>query len=636
MALAMHPRNKALITLSLALSFLLVANLLITLVNTNRNITMVKNSGLENARQRFQEEIDRDAEVIKGLLCFITKDQALTEAWLRKDRDALLRASLPIFEEIRQDHRVTHFYFHQPDRINFLRVHNPELHGDLIARYTMEQAAKSGGKSQSINELECNPQASYGIELGPFGVFALRVVAPWYIEGELVGYIELGEEIDHVLRRLSGMLKSNLFFIIEKKYLDEEKWYQGAKNILQLTDDSAKKTWGQFDDFVITGQVHDEVISDIARLHLSLEDHDHDKVSRLIVSPGFDIGFLPLIDAERRVVGHVMVPQKTTEYVNILKQMMIWQVAVSFIIWLVVLLYFGRLSGRLVTKLNNEIHERKEAEERLSIINEKLHQAKEKAEEATRAKSDFLANMTHEFRTPMHAILSFSNFGISKIDKAEKEQLLKYFEKIRMSGERLLPLLNNILDLSKLEAGKMTFAVVESDLHVLVQNVISEFGGLAAEKKVFIELADSVKDVDEVVQCDPEKTGQVVRNLLSNAVKFTSSGKRIVVSLAESTLPGGRRVTDKELTPAVVVQVANEGTSIPDGDLANIFEQFAQSSASTDTHGGTGLGLSICRRIVEGQGGRIWAEHNPAGGAIFSFSLPRFALSSQVDDEGQQ
>ena len=274
------------------------------------------------------------------------------------------------------------------------------------------------------------------------------------------------------------------------------------------------------------------------------------------------------------------------------------------------------LNGNIVGILGTyeDITSRKLAEEQLKISEDLAHRANE-------AKSAFLANMSHELRTPMHAILSFSFMGIDKIDKASPEKLLRYFTNIHESGSRLLLLLNDLLDLSKLEAGRMAFDIQENDLVEVVEICRAELEVLLTKKS--LALLVEKPTIDTRVGFDKDKILQVVRNLLSNAIKFTPDDHNIYISFKETLLRAGKRREDILIIPAVTVSISDQGCGIPPEELETIFDKFVQSSKTLTKAGGTGLGLAICKEIVDGHEGKIRAANNPEGGAVFSVSIPR-------------
>ena len=287
--------------------------------------------------------------------------------------------------------------------------------------------------------------------------------------------------------------------------------------------------------------------------------------------------------------------------------------------------------GGFVT-IYTDITERKQAEAELrrhrdhlaELVEERtadLRTAKEIAERASEAKSEFLANMSHELRTPMHSVLSFAGLGEEKATSLAQAKLAHYFQRIRQSGDRLLALLNNLLDLSKLEAGMMQLSLQEYDIFLLVREAMSESEAWAASRNIHLELSCSLDDPRAEV--DIVRFGQVVRNLLSNAIKFSPAGEGVRISVSPACLARGRRASDPEDIPAVRIVVHDSGIGIPEMELETVFDKFVQSSKTKTGAGGTGLGLSICREIVLAHRGTIIACNNPEGGASLAVTLPR-------------
>lgn len=253
--------------------------------------------------------------------------------------------------------------------------------------------------------------------------------------------------------------------------------------------------------------------------------------------------------------------------------------------------------------------------------------AKEAAEAANRAKSEFLANMSHEFRTPMHAILSFSKLGLDNLDNETlpKEKLRKYFDRIDQSASRLMGLLNDLLDLAKLEAGRISYDFQCRDLRSTIDAVIAELSELARSKDLLLRV--DVLCEDTQAWFDATRMEQVLSNLLANAVKFTPDGKQITVTVSDGILSKGGEQGNGEV-PSLQVQIKDEGIGIPEDELTTIFDEFVQSSKTKSGAGGTGLGLAIVRRIVEQHGGVIAAANNPHGGATITFAVLKAPTSS--------
>jgi PAS domain S-box-containing protein len=244
----------------------------------------------------------------------------------------------------------------------------------------------------------------------------------------------------------------------------------------------------------------------------------------------------------------------------------------------------------------------------LESANRALRDAKQAAESANHAKSEFLTNMSHELRTPLHGILSFAALGMRRNQSLTPEERLEYFQLIHQSGNTLLELINALLDLAKLEAGRMDFNFERLDLSVAIPEVVDELRSLAQDRRLKVEFHCST--VDTWVQADRVRLLQVVRNLLSNAIKFASPEGTIEIE-----------VMDRDACLAVAVR--DRGVGIPEEELTSIFDKFMQSSKTRTGAGGTGLGLAICREIVEAHGGRIEAENRKGGGAVVTFEIPR-------------
>lgn len=249
--------------------------------------------------------------------------------------------------------------------------------------------------------------------------------------------------------------------------------------------------------------------------------------------------------------------------------------------------------------------------------------AKEQAEQANRAKTEFLANISHELRTPMHSILSFSSFGEKKLGKVPDGKILTYFSNITQSGNRLLKLINNLLDISKLESGKIEMHFGKCSLEEVVNSCITELEGSLKDKNITVNVSIDAENTQAFF--DKEKIFQVINNLLGNALKFTPNNSKISISIMDNSI-----APDKIDIKAIQFRIEDAGVGIPEDELSSIFNKFIQSTQTKTGAGGTGLGLSICKAIINAHGGKIWAENSPAKGAVFHFIIPK--ENPQIDN----
>jgi signal transduction histidine kinase len=228
-------------------------------------------------------------------------------------------------------------------------------------------------------------------------------------------------------------------------------------------------------------------------------------------------------------------------------------------------------------------------------------------EAQSRNKSVFLANMSHELRTPLNAVLGYAELIADGVYGETTERMREALGRIRRNGKHLLGLVNDVLDLSKIEAGQLTLALVDCSIRDMVFDVQGATASLAQEKHIGLTV-DVAPDLPET-QADERKLTQVLLNLVGNAIKFTDQG--------------GVEIKAAAANGSITVSVHDSGPGISESDQARIFEEFQQVQGTAREKGGTGLGLTISKRIVELHGGRIWVESQPGQGSTFLFTVPR-------------
>lgn len=368
-----HGTGKIKKSILIPLGAVLLALLAITIFSAQRGIGLQFKKEMEDsvigAQQTYEAALDKDAEIMQALLEFIKDDKELQHAWLAQDRDALLRRAQPIFAELKPKYRVTHFYFHGLDKVNFLRVHQPPRHGDTIKRFTLKEAVAT-------------QQVSWGVELGPLGTFTLRVVLPWYIDGNLAGYLELGEEISHISKQISETLGIHLMSVINKKFVDRARWEEGMRML------GMQANWDLYQQYVVSDnplhtlpadfdqklRAHAEKEHSLFLFNSSMEGQDHHG------------GIIALRDVSGREVGKFIVMRNVAAKKALLQRLSFTQ-AMSFSIFGIGLYflfwgYLGRLEKLLVDRrrlLETEIIEHRQSEAALTKSEERYRDLFESA-----------------------------------------------------------------------------------------------------------------------------------------------------------------------------------------------------------------------------------------------------------------
>jgi signal transduction histidine kinase len=276
---------------------------------------------------------------------------------------------------------------------------------------------------------------------------------------------------------------------------------------------------------------------------------------------------------------------------------------------------FGALVEAQLAAEHNAAHLDARVQERTA----ELEAATKRAEEANRAKSAFLANMSHELRTPLNAVIGYSEIVGEDLESGEIAECTEHVQKIRGAAVHLLALINDVLNLSKIEAGKLDVEMAELDVHAVAHHALEMVAPGAAQNNVTCDLV--IEAGANSFSGDATRVQQCLVNLLSNAVKFSPNGRVL--------LHVGRAKFGNE--SAICFAVHDTGIGIAPTDLARLFQPFVQvDAATTRTKGGAGLGLVITRRLARLMGGDVVAKSEPGRGSVFSLYLPAAVPKSHV------
>ena len=287
----------------------------------------------------------------------------------------------------------------------------------------------------------------------------------------------------------------------------------------------------------------------------------------------------------------------------------------SFLVVLAYAYLFEFMRERSHHRLQREVQEHRKTARKLQV-------AKTVSEKANQAKSDFLANMSHELRTPLNHIIGFTELVLGKHFGHLNETQEEYLTDVHQSSNHLLALINDILDISKVEAGKLTLDPSAVSLEALVKNSLTIIREKASKNGV--TLSYDIRGVPDTIVADERKLKQILYNLLSNAVKFTPARGRIEVQARPGSLAGGTGLESANGNRGVQIRVIDSGIGLKAKDIERVFKPFEQAETTkTKNYQGTGLGLALTKHLVELHGGKIWVEsHGENRGSRFSFIIP--------------
>jgi hypothetical protein len=294
---------------------------------------------LQSTQSHFALDVAGRVEKMTLSLFHLSNNPKLTAEYLGRDRAGLEEAVRETFEVFRTQHHITHLYFTNLDQTVFLRAHKPKRHGDVLSRFTMKRAVANG-------------EVSHGVELGPLGTLTLRVVAPWRVDGTLIGYIELGEELGGLLSTLSDKFIPSLTVAIEKKFLDRKRWEAGMRSIKD------KKPWERIERFVLLEQ--EKTTLDIKSIRNLLDQDAPDRHGDQSRSEFVDVHpkdgsthrvyIQPLDDAGGRHIGHYIYSLDITKNIESLRDSILIVAAICLALALVISGAFALIVRRLETK----------------------------------------------------------------------------------------------------------------------------------------------------------------------------------------------------------------------------------------------------------------------------------------------
>jgi signal transduction histidine kinase len=588
-------KSKVKETLRLRLWFLLplagvmlVAVLLMVLV-IHRHVVEDIPRDTENAanlaEHLYQEEINNSASMLGATMEVLTTDKGLRQALARRDRTQLLQRSAPLFTELKKKYAITHFYFSDSNRVNILRVHQPARFGDTINRETTLQAQRS-------------KQTSYGVELGPLGTFTLRLVTPWFAaDGQLLGFVELGMEIDHVLRTVQHVGNARIFVVINKKFLDRKAWEAGMRIMGRLPD------WEQFPDVVVNNQAIEDIPKDLTRgLQESLLNGRKFEEYVVAGTSAYRAVFLPLKDAAGNSVGRMVVLLDVSAQLKGINAVTRDSIFVGGIAGATLLGFFYWLLGILGKRMERD-------QQLLRYLNEGLEtKVQERTKQLLEVQDDLVrkeklavlgqvaGSVGHELRNPLGVMSNavyFLQTVLADADKTTKEYLDIIKDEIACS-ERIV---SDLLDSVRTQPPQIqTVGIAE-----LIEQTLHKYT-VASPVTIKLDIPATLPPL----RVDAMQIQQVFRNLISNGVEAMPEGGTLEISAFENKQDG-----------TVTVSVCDSGVGMTPAQLAKLFQPLYTTKAR-----GIGLGLVVVKNLTQANGGKVEVQSEPGKGTTFAVILP--------------
>ncbi len=527
------------------------------------------------AGKLFEQKLGKDANLMRAVLRAMTTNPALEKAFRDGDRESLARQTGPLFDTLRAEHRITHLYFTGIDLINLYRVHSPDVFGDEIDRITMKKARDQAA-------------AASGLELGPLGTLTLRLVAPWQRDGEVFGYLEIGEEVEHLIDEIRDSLAVDLAVLVDKKFLRPEQWQRGL-GMMQRTGD-----WERFATHVALAQTSEQ-------LPAAFDGHMLGGLlagRNAVIEDGgrsLHVALVPLQDAGGRHIGELVVIRDIAGLQATFRRSIMTVMLVSLLVaaGVLAIFYFA------LDRVERDYQRQHDLELQILRLNTEHHRILQL--EKLSALGTMVGGIAHQLNNPLVGVVNMAQLAEREADNSQPTREL--LGEIRRAGEDCRAFVRRMLEFSRVSC----FDSKPTPMAPLIEDTVLMFRQ-AEDRHHPVDIR--VPEEPVVLMVDPILIRHALFNLLQNAAQAAGGDSPIVISLEAAAEPNGTAV-------GWTLAVSDRGAGIPAGVMEKIFIPFFTTRSD-----GTGLGLPVVQHVVLLHGGHVSATSEPGSGTRFALWLP--------------
>jgi signal transduction histidine kinase len=523
----------------------------------------------------FVQKLNKDTNLMTATMRALMTNRDIERAFQRRDRKALARQVGSLFANLRDEHRITHLYFTDPDLINLYRFHSPDEFGDEIDRVT---AVKSRERLEAVN----------GLELGPLGTLTLRLVMPWRRDGRVLGYLEVGEEIEHLIDEIHESLSVDMLVLVDKRMVSLEQWQRGQSLMRR------EGNWDRFATHAALAQTNDELppeLDDAAlrRLLAGRTARIEDRGRSL------HLAVVPLTDVGQRHIGDLVVMRDITGLLTTFRWSILAVTAISLLSAIGVLAVFYLALDRV----ESDYRRKHDLEHQLLRFNAEYGRILQL--EKLSALGTMVGGIAHQLNNPLVGVVNLAQLAEREADNPARTREL--LQEIRGAGEDCRAFVKRMLAFSKISC----FDSKPTPMADLIEDTVLLFR--QTENK-HLPVETRLPDEPVILTVDPILIRHALFNLLVNAAQATTGSGAILISLEREDDP-------VRGLPGWSLAVADHGRGMPPEVLEKIFVPFYTTRSD-----GTGLGLPVVQHVALLHDGQVSASSEPDHGTRIAIWLP--------------